>query len=452
MRFLWRCARGVPVLILLAVGLIAETTSPALAGSGRDPLPRFGTSTSAHATTAPSFTGTWTGTYSLVVNTGGSCGTLPAVTGPVTFTLSQSGSVVRGRIALVGAYIYWNGSCQIYKRDNTNNSWPFVITRSGRTALGEGFRLTLSANGTSLTGDYINNLGNTTTFTVGPRSTGKTSSPPTHPGCFDCIYIYRYFVSPQPQYGQLACAVQTTSKAGSTSPIIGPQRRTTTQEQRQWVVSFDVTGINCGNASFAAIGVRVDNANLPVQVISATVNGHVVNTGNAAQGSSVALPAGTTSFTLSVRIQANSGNYFAGDLDIIVELGPSGSTQTSGTWKYDANNGDDVFVGSSGQLVPIVLSCDSTGHCTGGATSSDMSVTVVLQFSGTTATVTETDTFPTDPFEDVTYQGTATTIVEATGQPADYPQADSVSGQFATATYSTGVQQGTYFWEAYSYQ
>lgn len=112
---------------------------------------------------ATTFAGTWKGTYSLVVATSGSCGTLAPVTGPATFTLSQRGARVTGKVVLPDSVIYWNSSCHVYKRTSVNDTWTLTLARSGNYALGGGVALSL-LSGTSLGGSADNGHGGSYTF------------------------------------------------------------------------------------------------------------------------------------------------------------------------------------------------------------------------------------------------------------------------------------------------
>lgn len=122
-----------------------------------------GTAVSHPSPVAASYSGTWKGTYSLVVKTTGSCGTLLAVTGPATFTLSQKGSRVTGKLVIPESVLYWSSSCHIYKRTSVGDVWSLSLARSGNYALGDGVALAL-LSGTSLGGSADNGHGGAYTF------------------------------------------------------------------------------------------------------------------------------------------------------------------------------------------------------------------------------------------------------------------------------------------------
>lgn len=127
---------------------------------------------------------------------------------------------------------------------------------------------------------------------------------------------------------------------------------------------------------------------------------------------------------------------------------PASASSAGGqVWAYGSDDGADVFGNPAVASLQkqIDVDCDAGGHCTGSASSSDVTVSVVLQFSGATVSVKETDTYPGYPDDDVTYEGTTTTTVESTGAVTAFPHADAFYGPFSTAIYSTGPTQGNYY-------
>jgi hypothetical protein len=285
-----------------------------------------------------------------------------------------------------------------------------------------------SANGASFGGTHVSNRAVAQRFRPSPAVTARSRSEiGSKKGCFDCIYVYEYGIHPQTVYGQLACqTTRTNSFAGSQSPVIGPQTNKTTQDERRWTKTFTVSGVDCGASGNAVTGVRVDNANVPVKIISATVDKQPVTTVASATGASVRIPAGDSSFSLAVLIQANSGNEFAGDLNIIVDLGPSAAPKSSAeTWEWMAtapskgqpSNTDTYFD----------LTCDSSGSCSGSnyrpgpaVAGFNIKQSVTMLFKGTEVTVTDKVAYTVDTSSqsDVglvggDFEGTGTVVGEA---------------------------------------
>ena len=112
----------------------------------------------------PTFSGKWAGTYSVTYSQIAHCANAITIHGPMTLSLTQTGTSLSGTGTFIGSSVGWTGSCAMGSR--SNQTLPFTATLTGMRAVNaHGLHLTLNADLRSLTGSEQAS-GVSLTFTV----------------------------------------------------------------------------------------------------------------------------------------------------------------------------------------------------------------------------------------------------------------------------------------------
>jgi hypothetical protein len=108
------------------------------------------------------FSGTWHGTFSGTIS-GQGCPDWP-VGGPVTFSITQTGTTLSGTVTFTGTSLTWDpSSCVLTSR--SDEALPFDATVTGLDATGGAIKLTMTADFSSFSGSFQGSGTTQATFT-----------------------------------------------------------------------------------------------------------------------------------------------------------------------------------------------------------------------------------------------------------------------------------------------